>query len=70
MNGDQMPRRLSAALRAQASGPGPGSSLGSAHHPRSAPVRAKPRMPASALLGLALLLGAVAGGLAGVVSAW
>ncbi|MGH3787519.1 MAG: hypothetical protein ACRDRG_13430 [Pseudonocardiaceae bacterium] len=63
-------RRLSAALRAQASGLGPESSWGPAANPRPAPAHAKPKMPASTLLGLALLLGVVAGGLAGVVSAW
>ncbi len=77
MNGDQVPRRLSAALRAQASGLGAESPLESAPNPRPAPVsrgrepaHAKPRMSVSTVLGLAVLLGAVAGGLAGVISTW
>jgi hypothetical protein len=49
-----------------------------APHPRSAPVvspgrepaHAKPSLSASAVLALAVLLGAMAGGLAGVISAW
>lgn len=61
MNGDQVPRQLSAALRAQASGLGIGSPAGSA--PSSG-------LPGWAVLALAVLLGALAGGLAGVISVW
>jgi hypothetical protein len=74
---DEVPQRLSAALRAQASGLGTGPPPESAPDPRPArvsrgrePAHAKPRMSASAVLGLVLLLGAVAGGLAGVISTW
>ena len=77
---DQMDRRLSAALRAQASGVGPSarSPMGSAPHPRPAaavspgrgPAHAKPGPSALTVLALAVLLGAMAGGLAGVISAW
>jgi hypothetical protein len=77
---DQMDRRLSAALRAQASGVGPSarSPMGSAPQLRPAaavspgrgPAHAKPGLPASTVLTLAVLLGAMAGGLAGVISTW
>lgn len=67
MNGEQ----LSEALRAQAAGlqafgQQPGSSDARTHL-RSAPP---PRLAAWAVLVLALLLGAMAGGLAGIVSTW
>ncbi|MGH3868358.1 MAG: hypothetical protein ACRDQ4_20005 [Pseudonocardiaceae bacterium] len=71
-------RKLSAALRAQACGVGLGSPLELASHPRPAgavspgrgPAHAKPRPSASVVLVLAALLGAMAGGLAGVISIW
>lgn len=72
MNGDQ----LSAALRAQASGPqtGPPDAraprTASAVQPARGPSATKPRLPAWAVLALAIWLGAIAGGLAGVVSTW
>ena len=72
MNGDQ----LSAALRAQASGPqtGPPDARPprtvSAVQPTRDPSATKPRLPAWAVLALAIWLGAIAGGLAGVVSTW
>ncbi|MFY9808952.1 MAG: hypothetical protein WCC38_07935 [Pseudonocardiaceae bacterium] len=70
---DEVHRRLSAALRAQA------LSTGSSLEPASAaplaspgrePAHAKPRLSASAVLVWALLLGVLAGGLAGLISAW
>ncbi|MGH3981967.1 MAG: hypothetical protein ACRDST_04540 [Pseudonocardiaceae bacterium] len=78
MNGDQVPRRLSAALRAQASGLGTGPSTGSAPDARQVspippghpPARGRLGLPGWALLALAVLLGALAGGLAGVISVW
>ena len=72
VNGDQ----LSAALRAQASGPqtGPPDTrpprTASAVQPARDPSATKPRLPAWAILALAIWLGAMAGGLAGVVSTW
>ncbi|MGB6163892.1 MAG: hypothetical protein WCF33_05810 [Pseudonocardiaceae bacterium] len=71
-------QKLSAALRAQACGVGPGSPLGFAPHPRPAgpvssgrgPAHAKPGPSALMVLILAALLGAMAGGLAGVISIW
>jgi hypothetical protein len=77
MADDQMDRQLSAALRAQASGLGSGSPP--AHwsgSPQPGPppghraVQRRPPMSAWSILALALLLGAMAGGLAGVISAW
>ncbi|MGH3670148.1 MAG: hypothetical protein ACRDSH_05870 [Pseudonocardiaceae bacterium] len=71
---DQVHRRLSAALQAQASGlettpPASGTDRGPA--PDREPAHAKPsRLPAAAVLALAILLGAMAGGLAGVISYW
>ncbi len=59
-------RRLAAALRAQASGLGTGSTM----PPRRQLARARTGLSAWAVLALAVLLGAMAGGLAGVVSAW
>jgi hypothetical protein len=35
-----------------------------------APAHAKPRLSTSTVLALAVLFGAMAGGLAGVISAW
>lgn len=70
--------RLSAALRAQASVLGAESPRAPAPHRRSAsavspgrePVQVKPRLSALTVLALAVLLGAMTGGLAGVISAW
>jgi len=75
---DHVDRRLSAALRAQASGWGMGSSEGSASHARQAPPmlsgheppQARRRLPGWVVLAVAVLLGAMAGGLAGVISVW
>ncbi|MGH3898999.1 MAG: hypothetical protein ACRDTA_12275 [Pseudonocardiaceae bacterium] len=66
MSDDQVDRRLAAALRAQASGLGGGSPV---PHRRQ-PARRRTGLPAWAVLALAVLLGAMAGALAGVVSAW
>ena len=52
--------------------------MGSAPHlqpaaavsPGRGPAHAKPGLPASTVLTLAVLLGAMAGGLAGVISTW
>ena len=71
-------RRLSAALRAQASGLGTGPSTGSAPDARQvppirsgdAPARDRLGLSGWAVLALAVLLGALAGGLAGVISVW
>jgi hypothetical protein len=70
-----MPRQLSAALRAQASGLGTGPSTGSAPDARQVPghppARGRLGLPGwAAVLALAVLLGALAGGLAGVISVW
>ncbi|MDQ3763742.1 MAG: hypothetical protein M3460_19645 [Actinomycetota bacterium] len=78
MTDDQMRRRLSAALRAQASGlntespvePAPKPPSASRVAPARAAVHAKPRLSALAVLALAVLLGAMAGALAGMISAW
>ena len=78
MNGDQVPRQLSAALRAQAAGLGTGSPTGPVPDDRQvSPVRSghpaarsRLELPAWAVLALAVLLGALAGGLAGVISVW
>ncbi|MGH4008152.1 MAG: hypothetical protein ACRDTH_08355 [Pseudonocardiaceae bacterium] len=59
-------RRLAAALRAQASGLGGGSPIPS--HRQLA--RRRGGLPAWVVLALAVLLGAMAGGLAGLVSVW
>jgi hypothetical protein len=75
---DEVHRRLSAALRAQASGVEPGSPVGPAAHswsvsavsPGRGPVHAKRGLSAATVLALAVLLGALAGALAGVISAW
>ncbi|MGH3784247.1 MAG: hypothetical protein ACRDRO_27410 [Pseudonocardiaceae bacterium] len=81
---DDVHQRLSAALRAQASGlstgspTGTGSPGGPAAYPAPAPAvslgrkpaHAKPKLPASTVLALAVLLGVLAGGLAGLISAW
>ncbi|HEU0086172.1 MAG TPA: hypothetical protein VFQ77_00705 [Pseudonocardiaceae bacterium] len=65
---DERAQRLSAALRAQASGlaiaapaPAPDGRTGR---------RVRSGLPAWAVLALAVLLGALAGGLAGAISAW
>ncbi len=69
---EQVGSKLSAALRAQASGLGTGSP--GAPTPAAAPghgrTPAKSRLPAFAIVALAALLGAMAGGLAGVISTW
>ncbi|MBV8996925.1 MAG: hypothetical protein JO115_04225 [Pseudonocardiales bacterium] len=84
---DEIHRRLSAALRAQAStmrssavGSGPvGSGLPGerspsrpvgAVSPRRGPAHARRRLSVWTVLALAVLLGAMAGGLAGVISVW
>jgi hypothetical protein len=67
---DEVHRRLSAALRAQASGMGPGHVLQPVVSPGRGPAHAKPRLSAAAVLALAMLFGAMAGGLAGAISAW
>ncbi|MGH3821906.1 MAG: hypothetical protein ACRDRA_03545 [Pseudonocardiaceae bacterium] len=69
---DQVGPKLSAALRAQASGLGTGSPGGptATRPPSREQARAKPRMPGWVVLLLAVLLGAMAGGLAGVISTW
>lgn len=61
-------QRLSAALRAQAVG----LTTGAPAEPARAaqPERTRPGLPAWAVLALAVLLGAMAGGLAGAISAW
>ncbi|HEY2725186.1 MAG TPA: hypothetical protein VGI84_10920 [Pseudonocardiaceae bacterium] len=79
MADEQMHRQLSAALRAQASG------LGSGAPPAAPPGRSgapggsgdtadeppqRQRTSAWTVLSLAVLLGTVAGALAGVISAW
>ncbi len=63
VNGDQ----LSEVLRAQAAGLQAGSSDARATRPRPA---SSSQLPAWALLVLAVLLGTMAGGLAGIVSTW
>lgn len=78
VTGDQVGRKLSAALRAQASGLGASPSQASAPvHPSAPPVKAgrrslhaRPRPSAWTVLVLAALLGAMAGPLAGVISTW
>lgn len=69
---DQVHRRLSAALQAQASGmETPPPAAGTDRGPDREPAHAKPsRLPAGAVLALAILLGAMAGGLAAVISLW
>jgi hypothetical protein len=70
VTGDPVGRKLSAALRAQASG------LGASPLPESAPdqppvaVHAQRRLQAWAVLALAVLWGAMAGALAAVISLW
>ncbi|MGH3801248.1 MAG: hypothetical protein ACRDTD_14145 [Pseudonocardiaceae bacterium] len=63
---DQVDRQLAAALRAQALGLGAGSPIPSRRHV----ARSRTGLPAWAVLALAVLLGAVAGAVAGVVSVW
>ncbi|HZE01833.1 MAG TPA: hypothetical protein VE155_08710 [Pseudonocardiaceae bacterium] len=71
---DEVHRRLSAALQAQASGLSTGSSLPApapaAGSSGRKPAHAKPTLSASTVLALAVLLGLLAGGLAGLISAW
>jgi hypothetical protein len=72
---DEVHRRLSAALRAQASGlstgpPGGPPPASAAASSGRKPAHAKPRLSTSTVLALAVLLGVLAGGLAGLVSAW
>jgi hypothetical protein len=72
---EQVGPKLSAALRAQASGLSTGSPVGptpppAAVSPGHGRTQANPRLPAWAVLALAVLLGAIAGGLAGVISIW
>ncbi|HKR49928.1 MAG TPA: hypothetical protein VJT72_10170 [Pseudonocardiaceae bacterium] len=57
---------LTAALRAQASGLGSGSPVPSSHHL----AQPRTRWPAWVVLALAVLLGTMAGGLAGLISTW
>jgi hypothetical protein len=63
---------LSAALRAQASALGTGPPKEPYPRPASVagPSRSAVRLPAWAVLVLAIVLGAVAGGLAGAISTW
>jgi hypothetical protein len=68
-------RRLSAALRAQAAGVSTGSPAEPVTPPSAVPpshgqARAESRMPGWAILALAVLLGAMASGLAGLISTW
>ena len=78
MTDDEVDRRLAAALRAQASGLGTGARGGSASHARRAhqaavgheSSHARDGLPGWAVLAVAVLLGAIAGGLAGVISIW
>ncbi|MDQ3825273.1 MAG: hypothetical protein M3319_12895 [Actinomycetota bacterium] len=75
VTGDQVGRKLSAALRAQASGLGASPSQASIPTPPSMrpgrrSLHARPRPSAWAVLVLAVLLGAMAGALAGVISIW
>jgi hypothetical protein len=73
---DEVHRRLSAALRAQALSTG--SPMETASHSRAAsavspgrePAHAKPRLSVATVLALAVLLGVLAGGLTGLISAW
>ncbi len=74
MSDDQV-QRLSAALRAQAAGMATGFPPGQElSHPASGQVppaaQTRAGLPAWAVLALAVLLGATAGGLAGAISAW
>lgn len=69
MSSDPVGRTLSAALRAQASGLGAQGSQPQDGQPHSSAARhAQPPLPAWVVLALAALLGAMAGGLAGVIS--
>ena len=66
-------QRLSAALRAQAAGLGAGPPAGAVFPPAGSEVISpptQPRLPGWTVLALAVLLGALAGGLAGVISVW
>jgi hypothetical protein len=75
MTGDQVGRKLFAALRAQASGLGASPSEASSPvpplvRPGRRSLHGRPRPSAWAVLVLAVLLGAMAGALAGVISTW
>ncbi|HET9255596.1 MAG TPA: hypothetical protein VFO16_10385 [Pseudonocardiaceae bacterium] len=77
MTGETLNKKLSAALRAQASGLGSGQTEapGTRSSPAAGPSRrrsspATHRLPAWVVLALAAALGAMAGGLAGAVSTW
>lgn len=69
---DPVGPKLSAALRAQASGVSTGSPEGptAVTSATTGQARAKPRVPGWVVLLLAVLLGATAGGLAGMISTW
>lgn len=73
--GDDQVQRLSAALRAQAAGMAAGFPVGP-ELPQTGPGQVPPAaqtragLPGWAVLALAVLLGATAGGLAGAISAW
>jgi hypothetical protein len=79
---EEVHRRLSAALRAQASGvghvsgveqgarTGPRDRAASAESSGRGPAHARPGLSATVVLILAAVFGALAGGLAGVISAW
>ncbi len=64
---DEVDRRVAAALRAQASGMGASVPVPPG---RRGVERHRNGMPAWAVLALAVLLGAMAGGMAGVISTW
>ncbi|HZS22703.1 MAG TPA: hypothetical protein VFA63_17180 [Pseudonocardiaceae bacterium] len=70
MTGDPVGRKLSAALRAQASGLDASPPRESAPDRPPGAAHAPPRLPAWAVLALAVLLGAMAGALAAVISIW
>ncbi|MGH3696316.1 MAG: hypothetical protein ACRDRX_20360 [Pseudonocardiaceae bacterium] len=75
MTGEQVGPKVSAALWAQASGLGTGSPaapppLPAAVAPSRGRARATSRMPGWVILVLAVVFGAMAGGLAGVLSTW
>ncbi|HEY2764015.1 MAG TPA: hypothetical protein VGJ13_08400 [Pseudonocardiaceae bacterium] len=80
MTADEQVQRLAAALRAQASGfpaapPIPASGSLPEHEQVSPPperraAQGRSGLPVRVVLVLAVLLGATAGGLAGVISAW
>jgi len=63
-------RRLSAALRAQAHGSAPYARQEPVVLSGRHPTPARRGLPGWAVLTVAVLLGAMAGGLAGVISVW